>query len=321
MIQLSLLAMRFFALAFGFYHAVLGFLNLQNYENQPFVWAALAVYLVSLGLSVFTVGGLELPRWISVFNLSAAVLIPLLVTAANVIGEPNPYTTWYVAGIGTLLAITAIRGHTNTAWIGIGFLIAEVLVSGGLGALFQSGLIGAVMLVLAAQASARALSSNEVLVRQFRDRAITTETATAAKSAARMEREARIKSTLSGVLPELEQIVAKNGKLTAAERKRAALTEAKLRDQIRGRNLNHPDLVEQARKARERGVEVQLLDDGGLQELSEDEASDLMIRVATELSRVREGKVVIRAVAGEDWHLTVAAIRKGAERPDLFLRL
>lgn len=321
MIQLSLLAMRSFALAFGFYHAVLGFLNLQNYENQAFVWAALALYVAGLGLSVFTVGKLELPRWIAVFNLSAAVLVPLLVTAAKVIGEPNPYTTWYVAAIGTLLAITAVRGHTNTAWIGIGFLITEVLVAGGLGALFQSGLIGSVMLVLGAQASARALSSNEVLVRQFRDRAITTEAATAAKSAARLEREARIKSTLSGVLPQLEKIVSSKGELSLADRKLAALTEAQLRDQIRGRSLNHPELVEETRKARERGVEVQLLDDGGMDQLSDDEAGELLTRVATELSKVNQGKVVIRSVAGEDWHLTIAAIRKGADQPDLFLRL
>jgi hypothetical protein len=31
--------------------------------------------------------------------------------------------------------------------------------------------------------------------------------------------------------------------------------------------------------------------------------------------------VVIRSVSGEDWNLSVVALRKGEERPDLFLRL
>ena len=321
MIQLSIFAMRFFALAFGFYHGVLGFFNLQNYEIQAFVWAALSLYLLGLSLSVFIVGELSLPRWVAVFNLCTAVFVPLLVTAADVTGDPNPYTTWYVAGIGTLLAITAVRGHSTVAWVGIGFLVGEVLVWGGIEALFRSGLVGATLLVLGAQAAARALLSNEILVRQFRDRAITTEAATAAKSAARLEREVRIKSTLAGVLPQLENIVAKKGKLSPADQKLAALTEANLRDQIRGRNLSHPELTEETRKARERGVEVHLLDDGGLDQLSESEASELLIRVAKELSKIQEGKVVIRSVANEDWSLTIAAIRKGAEQPDLFLRL
>ena len=68
-------------------------------------------------------------------------------------------------------------------------------------------------------------------------------------------------------------------------------------------------------------MEVHLLDDGGLDQLSESEASELLIRVAKELSKIQEGKVVIRSVANEDWSLTIAAIRKGAEQPDLFLRL
>ena len=83
----------------------------------------------------------------------------------------------------------------------------------------------------------------------------------------------------------------------------------------------HDELTEQARLARTRGVEVQLLDDGGLDELEPDELDQLLDRVARELSKIQTGRVVIRSVAGEDWRLTMAAIRKGADQPDLFLRL
>jgi len=250
-----------------------------------------------------------------------AVLLPLLVTAG--LGEfpSTPYTTWHIAAIGTLLAITAVRSQKVVAWIGISFLVLEVLAWGGTAVLFNSGLIGAVLLVLGAQAASRALEQSEQLATQFREKALATEAATAAKSAARVERERRINSTLAGVLPQLEVIVRKAGKLTEKERRIALLTEAELRDQIRGRNLVHEELSEQARLARARGVEVQLLDDGGLDELDPDELDQLLGRVASELAQIQSGRVVVRSVAGEDWRLTIAAIRKGADQPDLFLRL
>jgi hypothetical protein len=122
-------------------------------------------------------------------------------------------------------------------------------------------------------------------------------------------------------LPQLELIAGSRRGLSAKQKQTAVLTEAALRDQIRGRGLTHPELVEQVRLARTRGVEVQLLDDGGFENLTEQQASDLLKSVARELQRVKAGKVVIRSVSGEDWNLSVVALRKGEERPDLFLRL
>ena len=321
MISLSSRALQFFAATFGLYHAVLGVLNIGSYQNPNMVWVAVISYLFALAASVFFWKEIALPSWIASVNLVVAVLLPLLVTAG--LGEfpSTPYTTWHIAAIGTLLAITAVRGQKVVAWIGVSFLVLEVLAWGGTAVLFNSGLIGAVLLVLGAQAASRALEQSEQLATQFREKALATEAATAAKSAARVERERRINSTLAGVLPQLEVIVSKGGKLTEKERRIALLTEAELRDQIRGRNLVHDELSEQARLARTRGVEVQLLDDGGLDELDPDELDQLLGRVASELAQIQSGRVVVRSVAGEDWRLTIAAIRKGADQPDLFLRL
>ena len=321
MISLSSRALQFFAATFGLYHAVLGVLNIGSYQNPNMVWVAVIFYLFALAASVFFWKEIALPSWIASVNLVVAVLLPLLVTAG--LGEfpSTPYTTWHIAAIGTLLAITAVRGQKVVAWIGVSFLVLEVIAWGGTAVLFNSGLIGAVLLVLGAQAASRALEQSEQLATQFREKALATEAATAAKSAARVERERRINSTLAGVLPQLEVIVSKGGKLTEKERRIALLTEAELRDQIRGRNLVHDELSEQARLARTRGVEVQLLDDGGLDELDPDELDQLLGRVASELAQIQSGRVVVRSVAGEDWRLTIAAIRKGADQPDLFLRL
>lgn len=321
MISFSSRALQFFAATFGIYHAVLGALNIGSYQNPGLVWVAVAFYLFALLASVFFSNQIELPSWIASINLVVAVILPLFVTAG--LGEypVTSYTTWHVAAIGTLLAITAVRGQKVVAWIGISFLILEVIAWGGTAVLFNSGLIGAVLLVLGAQAASRALDQSDQLATKFREQATATAAATVAKSAARIERERRVNATLAGVLPQLRNIVEKSGKLNEKERRMALLTEAELRDQIRGRHLVHDELTEQTRLARTRGVEVQLLDDGGLDELEPHELEQLLDRVASELSNIQSGRVVIRSVAGEDWRLTMAAIRKGADQPDLFLRL
>jgi hypothetical protein len=321
MISFSSRALQLFAATFGVYHAVLGFLNLASYEIPLPIWVALISYLGALFTSVLYSKDIAIPSWIASLNLVVAVMVPLFVTAGLGSYSATPYTTWYVAAIGTLLAITAVRAQKVVAWIGINFLILQVLAWGGSEVLFNSGLIGAVLLVLGAQAASAALEKSNTLATQFRERALATGAATAAKSAARIERERRINGTLAGVLPQLEAIVSKSGNLSAKEQQLALLTEAELRDQIRGRNLVHDELAEQAKLARSRGVEVQLLDDGGLEDLDPEELEQLLSRVARELSQVQAGKVVIRSVAGESWNLSIAAIRKGADQPDLFLRL
>ncbi|HEY7854244.1 MAG TPA: hypothetical protein VIB80_03915 [Aquiluna sp.] len=321
MISFSSRALQVFAGTFGLYHAILGLLNITSYEYPLLIWISLVFYLFALGASVFYYKDIVLPSWIASINLVVAFVLPLFVAAGIGSFSPTTYSTWHIAAIGTLLAITAVRGQRAVAWIGIGSLIFQVLAWGGISVLFTSGLIGAVLLVLGAQAAARALSQSEELATKFRELALATEAATAAKSAARIERERRINATLAGVLPQLEKIVESNGQLSAGDKRTAILTEAALRDQIRGRNLAHPELTEQTRLARARGVEVQLLDDGGLDDMDQADLDEIFTRVARELSNIKAGRVVIRSVAGEDWTLTMAAIQKGSEKPDLFLRL
>lgn len=321
MISLSSRALQFFAGTFGFFHAVLGFLNLGLFQRPNYVVAALIIYMVFLAITVSFPGERKIPNWLASANFAVALLVPLLVISGLGENPQTPFTIWYVAGIGTLMAITAVRGHRTIAWFGTLFLIAEILVWGGFGVLFNSGIVGALLMVMGAQAASGELEASARLAKQFKDQALATEKATASQTAARIERERRITQTLAGVLPQLELIAANRKGLSSAQKQTAILTEAALRDQIRGRGLTHPVLVEQVRLARSRGVEVQLLDDGGFEELTERETAELLDKVAAEVSKIRAGKVVIRSVSGEDWNLSVVALRKGEEKPDLFLRL
>jgi hypothetical protein len=321
MIRIPRISAIILALGFGLYHATLGLINLPKYEHPGFAAVAIGIYVFALVNSLLQGPGLSLRLGSALTNLAAAIFVPLLMSVALDPEAIAGFNTWHVAAIGTLMAITAIRQQRLIAWVGLGFVILQVLVWGGLDIIFNSGVIGALFFVASSQAAASGLRASALAARQYREQAIATSEATYASSAARAERKLRVSKALDDAQPLLERIIAKQGNLSEAEQTDARLTEAALRDQIRGRSMVTEELVLEVRKARARGVEVQLLDDGGFLDISEAEKAELIDRVVRELSLIKSGKVVIRAVAGQDWRLTMAALRKEAEKPDLFLRL
>jgi hypothetical protein len=111
------------------------------------------------------------------------------------------------------------------------------------------------------------------------------------------------------------------GKLTSEQKSQAALAEVTLRDEIRGRDLISPRLRDAVRAARLRGVEVILLDEGGLDGQDPDLVSRLLNDVANSVEGVQRGKITIRAVKGEAWLITVLVTDSPSDPPVLWLRL
>jgi hypothetical protein len=320
-IKLSRSAITVFTLAFGLYHAILGAVNFDHYGNPEFVVLAIALYLAALVISISDSPGLKLKDYKAAFSLVAAMLISLFMAGSVSANHADGHSTWHVAGIATLMAIIALRQHKVMAWTGLVVMILEVLIWGGIDQLFRAGIFGAVMLVAAAHASAITLASTAKAALDFREQALATAAATAAKSAARTERKIRVEKALSDALPFLNKIERLNGQLTEADRAKALELEAMLRDQIRGRNFDLPELLQEISLARSRGVEVQVLDDGGLEQLSEPKRRELLSEVAKHVAKVQSGKLVLRSVADEDWVVTIAASTPGAPAPDLFIRI
>jgi Tfp pilus assembly pilus retraction ATPase PilT len=73
--------------------------------------------------------------------------------------------------------------------------------------------------------------------------------------------------------------------------------------------------------ARRRGVGVQLLDDGGLDQLDASRRSEIETSILEVLAKVQVGKVVIRSAKGSGWTVTIAAMQENVDQPDVFLRL
>jgi hypothetical protein len=112
-----------------------------------------------------------------------------------------------------------------------------------------------------------------------------------------------------------------SGAVDEATRLKAKTLEAELRDEIRGRNLINPKLKDSVSVARNRGVEVVLLDEGGLDQSSEIERETYRNILADELDLIREGRVTIRAPYQEKVRVTFVATRPGTAKPDVWLRL
>jgi len=320
-ISLSRLALVSVALLFGLYHALLGLLFLGEYANPSFAVAGLIGYIAALLVATMDKQGLKMRPAAAVLVLLVSILLPQLIFVALGEVREGSYTTWNIAALGTLLAIVTVRKFELVAWIGMAITVVEVLIWGGPDVIFNSGLVGAILLVATAQAASWALGSSAKSAEEFRRRALAIDTATAASSAARTERTERLNQTLKEVLPLLENISESNGSLSKSDRVKAQLTEAELRDQIRGRNLLSMDVVSETRSARQRGIEVQLLDDGGLDDLTDQERVPYLWDIATRQKDVKAGKVVVRAAKGDSWRVSMAAIRKESDSPDLFIRI
>jgi hypothetical protein len=306
---------------FALFHFFLGLLSLRDYDNESNAIVALIIYLVTIFATVVLYRGIRLPASQAIFNLTAALIIPFLVNNELDPSKISDYSTWYVVGVATLMAATAVRQRFAVAWIGMGILVFEVINWGGISSLFVSGIIGALLLVSAGHAVSLGLVKASRQTEAYNDQALKTETEQAAASAASRERQSRLAAALAGALPTLRLIERQLGRLDATERLKALLLEAGLRDEIRGRNLVTPTIKTVAEQLRRRGVEVILLDEGGLDSVSPAERTRLLNQVAQAIEGVTEGRVTIRSPQGEDWQVTVAAVRPGTATPDIWLKL
>lgn len=321
MIRLPRLWLSLVALAYGTYHAVLGFLY-RPLAAEPIQQAApLLIYLVALCLAVMVGRNREAPLWVALIAFAAAIMVPYLVNASLSVDQLGTYSTWYMGGISTLMSIISVRLHRVTSLLGISITIAQVIAWGGVETLFKAGVIGALLIVLAADNTSRAITKSERKAASYladvsRDMEGEQQTSEARRLSA-----ARLQRALQDSLPILQVIVDKKGEISPDQISEARLLEAQLRDDIRGRALNTDAIKLAVRAARKRGVEVQLLDDGGLEAVSSQRWAEIESAVVDVLHRVKRGRVVVRASEGRDWNVTVAAIQKEVDQPEVFLRL
>jgi hypothetical protein len=310
-----------FGLLFGLYHALLGVLWISANDRPELVALALIAYLAVLVATINVRGSREMPLKLALINLVICALIPVAIQSQLDPSHLGDYATWYVLGVGTILATTAVRGRRMVAWIGLGILILEIALWGGVASLASTGLPGVLSLMVTGHAVSLGVARAVKNAQELNRKAALTAIETASLEAAGQVRSNLLEKTLRTALPALNLIAALGGKLDADQKREALLLEASLRDEIRGESLLNDEVRQAIKEARIRGVEVLVLDEGGLQDLPESQIRDLLARVARSVKLVESGRLTIRSPKGEDWKITVVAVRPGASAPDIWLKL
>lgn len=321
MLRVPTWVLSFFGLVFGLFHAVLGVIWIRENDRPEVVAIALVAYLFILVPTIAVGDSRGMPRWLALTNLLVCAAIPIAINSQLDPAHLGDYATWYVLGVGTILGGTAVRGRRGFAWLGLLILVIEIAAWGGIGSLGSTGLPGVLSLIVTGHAVSIGVERAVKAARELNLRAAATAAETAAVEAAGEVRSRLMEQTLNRAIPALNLIAALGGQLNEKQKREARLLEAGLRDEIRGATLLNDQMRSAIMAARERGVEVLVLDEGGLDELSEADKREVLDKVAKSFEGVSEGRLTIRAPKGEEWRITVAAIRPGTSAPDLWLKV
>ncbi|PYE20129.1 hypothetical protein DFR67_102267 [Williamsia limnetica] len=241
--------------------------------------------------------------------VSAAILLSVV---------PVPLATTnqvWISGYATLIYVfMALRGRILTAWLSVAasagvhaWWAAETgqeIWAGAQIPLYNAGaLLPVTLIALAIRKTTRSI----LLIRaQARQRAADASMITAAGQ----ERNARL-AELDELARPLLLRIATGVPLTAAERQDCELLEAHLRDQLRAAALVSPTTAAAAREARARGVEVTLIDDGGLDVAYQELRNWVHVVVTAALEDAHDGHVRIRVLPAGRHHV-VTLYRSGS---------
>lgn len=231
--------------------------------------------------------------------------------------------SWHLGANTWLLFFLALRRRAGMAWFGFGLMALgtmswtisadRTIISG----LFLLDTHAAILFV--ATLFGVFLRRTARFINDYDERAIAGAMESAAASAAVDIRHQRVLELQASAAPLLERIARGEHPPTAEERREYRAAEALLRDGVRGRSLASEPIVSAATAARDRGIDVVLLDDRG-ESLGHAEA---MMRVAdfavAALNGADDGSVTVRLhPRGRDVAVSIVSTSpRGSQRLEL----
>jgi hypothetical protein len=285
---------------FGIFTAITGYVAISSVPGGFSIWPVLAaVVLCAIGaLAVFCGRGDPLSASATVvigLALPTSVIL-VLITQPHILQMRRP--AWLLGTIAILCVILCFRGRIAVAWA---CFAAVYLVMFGWKAIFDGELVSTAVLVvvplrlLVGTAFALVLRHKILALRRASQLEAEDQARAAAAEAAQEERVARLSDLDSMVRPMLTRI-ADGAQLSAADRRACALIEAQLRDQLQAAALANSSVIGYARDARRRGVDVVMIDDGGLAETSDEVRRRVTNHVSEALRTAGEGRLRIRVL-------------------------
>lgn len=309
MITIPRLLILALAALFSGYHIVLGLYALAVPISPWPSIVAMGLYACATLISLWPSSPTRMPLWLAGFDLATAIALPLIVTSQLDPNADNGYATWYVAAVGTLMTIAAARRRLAVAWIGVGFLAVQTMLWAGPGSLGGIGVVGSIVWVAVAHMLGRQLAKAGRDANHFvRAEREATEWQ-AAQDAHLYERRFRLAQTNRIAAPMLRRIADLGGDLNADQRQECRNLEAAIRDEIRGRMLLNDSVRSAVRGARSGGAIVTLLDEGGIDELEDDERERVLEALAAAIRGSAANKIIARTVSdGSETAVTVVGL-------------
>ncbi|MBT2549606.1 hypothetical protein [Arthrobacter sp. ISL-65] len=295
----------------------LGLLSLDLVTAAWPVLLAMPIYVAAVAVVLFPRPG-RLPRGPAIAALAAAAAITVLVSSVLPWDICPGYAAWHLSASYTLLVVVNIRGRVLLSWIGVvlSALLVTVWTSGT-----TMGLVGGLMLniatvgwVLVSTGIGHLLRMNDRKVAQYSSDARAAADWHAAEQALNVARTQWLEHVRMVAGPALAPISDPAHTVTEEERRELQLIEARFRDEIRGRVLATEEVLEAARRARERGVTVQILDDSP-RDFEPRTLAAVSQKVASVLDEARTGTVTARA-RPQGGRLAVTIVASSAEAPD-----
>lgn len=299
------------ATLFSAYHVFLAVNSLARPQHVAPIIVALVLYIIATAATLWSTAAARMPMWLAAFDFAVCAALPLLVTSQLDASARNGYATWYVAAVGTLMTIVAVRRRQVFAWLGVGFLVVQtVLWTGSVLALGGLGVVGSVVWVTAAVLMAHALTRAARDAQQFVLAERQAAQWQAAQEAHLSERQYRLAHTYRMAAPLLTEIVRSRGNLTSSQRRECRLLEATIRDEIRGRQLLNDEVRAEVVAARLRGTTVTLLDEGGLDDLDAPALEAVLHGLAQAVHTARVDTLIARTVPrSSEIAVTVVGLR------------
>jgi len=269
---------------------------------------ALALFAVAFVLTITDRRAVMSPL-ISGTNAGVSFAIALLCAGSSTREGGAGDAHWYIGAAGCLLVLTVVRRRTVHAWIGTALVLAQTLIWAGVDGTVDIGAASFALWVAAAYFGVRSLSHAMRDIQQFARSEREAVEWQAAQDAHHFERQVRLTQTSRVALPMLRHIAEVDGDIDEQDRHECRVLEQTIRDEIRGRRLLNESLRDQVIAHRRRGAFVQVLDDGGLDDIEPALMEPILDRVAQSISRLQSDRIIIRtAPKGSDKSVTVVAI-------------
>jgi hypothetical protein len=313
-------------IAFTAYLAARGLWWTAPVEQPLVIIAALSLYLVTTWLCIFweprrtsvpsssdgaslpLIGGSRtaLPRWAGVMALASAFIVPsAIAVAVGPDDRTEPFATWYLGGIGALMTIVMVRRRPWLAWIGIAALAVASIAWMGLLPALSLGLVGSIVWVAATQLMLLSIDRAARDTAQLAQLQRAASAWQASQTGRQRERRIQVQRALAVAGPVLTRTVSSGGSLDEDERTQARLAEGRLRDEMRGPRLLDDAVHAELERARRRGTNVTVLDEGGLDGLDEATLAIIRTELAETLRAARSDRLYIRTSPDERVAVTV----------------